>query len=566
MKKISKLLAVALALVLCVSLVPAVFAGSVTYTITVENATADVDYAAYKIFDVKPNTDYSSFVYTVSEANYTTYWSTVAESGPFNFAKAGDQYEVTLKTEQSSETVTEFFRTNIDGIKKVADTPVTGTYSAETKTSVINLTEAGYYYVTSSLGAVVSVTTTDPDAKVIDKNQKPGWPGDNAGSGKTVQGAGEGATAGTENSGHYGEKETFKITFNATNFDGTDQITNYFVKDTIGKGFTYDPDSLTVSVNDGDTHEVPKQENENGQGYRVSWNEEEPSFTLYINWLDENGNSQYASPATVTITYTATINEKAEINGTGNTNSAQLGWNTRPYDPEDPPTDPVPTPDPETETTPDFTVEDKSETTTYVFAAGIVKMDENGTGLTGAHFTMQDKDGNTIVVKATQDAKGNYIYAGTLATGSSLEDTPPYDSNSADYTIDLVSGEDGLITVEGIAEGTYTFTETEAPAGYNLLDGTFNVQGDLAGWKTSTTDVTYYIKDGQVVGQEEGGETHTSVFNVDVKAAVVINKTGTQLPDTGGIGTTVFYVVGGVLVLAAVVLLVTKKRMSNSKG
>ena len=122
-----------------------------------------------------------------------------------------------------------------------------------------------------------------------------------------------------------------------------------------------------------------------------------------------------------------------------------------------------------------------------------------------------------------------------------------------------------MIVVKGINAGKYTITETEAPAGYNQLTTAEEVETSLTGTYTKTITI-YYKTDA------EGNKTITNEVTdeiakevevaYDVVAKTVVNTTGAVLPSTGGIGTTIFYVVGGILVLGAGVLLITKKRMS----
>ena len=100
----------------------------------------------------------------------------------------------------------------------------------------------------------------------------------------------------------------------------------------------------------------------------------------------------------------------------------------------------------------------------------------------------------------------------------------------------MTTDNNGTATFGGLADGTYYLVEIKAPAGYNQLTAPAKVT--VAGSSTDTTKLTV--------------------------TAEVENKTGTLLPSTGGMGTTVFYVLGFVLVMGAVVLLVTKKRMSNA--
>ena len=102
--------------------------------------------------------------------------------------------------------------------------------------------------------------------------------------------------------------------------------------------------------------------------------------------------------------------------------------------------------------------------------------------------------------------------------------------------------EAGNVVVAGLKAGTYWLEETEPPAGYNPIDGR----------------QSFTIVDADLMS--DGADTD-GVFD-ETSGVKVLNKTGSLLPSTGGIGTTIFYVVGGVLVAGAGILLVTKKRMS----
>ena len=99
----------------------------------------------------------------------------------------------------------------------------------------------------------------------------------------------------------------------------------------------------------------------------------------------------------------------------------------------------------------------------------------------------------------------------------------------------IVTDDSGMFEIEGLEQGTYVLKETTTPAGYNTCD-----------------DVTVVIGENGVLTVGE-----TTVTTVEI-----LNNAGSVLPETGGMGTTLFYVLGGILVLAAVVLLVTKKRMA----
>ncbi|MBE6772612.1 MAG: isopeptide-forming domain-containing fimbrial protein [Ruminococcaceae bacterium] len=159
------------------------------------------------------------------------------------------------------------------------------------------------------------------------------------------------------------------------------------------------------------------------------------------------------------------------------------------------------------------TAESKTQTLTYYF--NLKKTDVDGKQLEGAEFTLKDATDKEISFVAID---GGYRVA-------TAED--------ANTTTTIVAGN---VVIKGLDADTYSLTETKAPAGYNLLDDSINVTVNAA---TTGNTITF-----APVNQE------------------VVNKTGGLLPETGGIGTTIFYVVGLVLVLGAAVLLITKKRMS----
>ena len=105
----------------------------------------------------------------------------------------------------------------------------------------------------------------------------------------------------------------------------------------------------------------------------------------------------------------------------------------------------------------------------------------------------------------------------------------------------ITSPKSGKFTIQGLGAGTYYLTETKQPAGYNKL----------------STPVTVVIdKDGKV--KVKNGDDYDEVNRVDVE-----NKTGTVLPSTGGMGTTMIYLIGGALVLGSGVVLATKRRVKN---
>ena len=170
-------------------------------------------------------------------------------------------------------------------------------------------------------------------------------------------------------------------------------------------------------------------------------------------------------------------------------------------------------------------------TTTYTWKLPIYKYHKDGDtqkALAGAEF---------ILYKGSEETNREYAQV----TNGKLTG---WTKTKTDAT-KLISGADGMIAVEGLDADIYYLEETKAPRGYNKLAGPVTV--------VISHDVT-----------AEGAQmTHTLKQDTTVVEKVGIeNQSGTELPSTGGIGTTIFYVLGSILVIGAVVLLITKKRMS----
>lgn len=207
----------------------------------------------------------------------------------------------------------------------------------------------------------------------------------------------------------------------------------------------------------------------------------------------------------VVITYWAKINEKAVVGNAGNTNSAILKYGTNGEATCNP-------------------------TTTYVWSFDVKKYTKDSGNrevpLAGAKFQVKSGD-NKVASFKYDSAKNVYKFAGWDATGLvQVVETP-------------ASGE---IKFEGLDSGTYALEEVEAPKGYNKLDSaiSFTIKGAA---DTNKGQVSY-------------GTDSTGTIKV-------LNNAGTTLPTTGGIGTTIFYLIGGGLMVAAAVLLIAKKRMEN---
>ena len=122
--------------------------------------------------------------------------------------------------------------------------------------------------------------------------------------------------------------------------------------------------------------------------------------------------------------------------------------------------------------------------------------------------------------------------------------------------VTVITGADGKIVLKGLKPGTYSVKETKAPTGYNLDPNTY------------TLKVNWTYNDSTKTGAFEKDNSSSAGVTWDgsnAKVSITIdNKSGSTLPSTGGIGTTIFYVAGSILVLAAAILLITKRRMGNN--
>ena len=210
----------------------------------------------------------------------------------------------------------------------------------------------------------------------------------------------------------------------------------------------------------------------------------------------------------IVVSYTATLNENAVIAGEGNPNTSKISYGDSSN----------------TKYTPD------SQTKTYTWDVDVFKYTMDGEtekALAGATFTLSKNAEGANPIALVSEGNNVYRVAKTGETGTVTEIT-------TDAT--------GKFTIKGLDADTYYLTETAAPAGYNKLAGPITI----------------------VIG-ENGVVNGTTEAPQGVDEVKVLNQAGAELPSTGGIGTTIFYVLGSVLLVGAAVLLITKKRMSAEK-
>lgn len=310
--------------------------------------------------------------------------------------------------------------------------------------------------------------------------------------------------------------ESFQFKLTATLPASTDHAYDYYdtyavcFKDTLSEGITYDKlDSVVINSN-GHTYDITNDTSK----YTINTDNLETQNYFEVNIPDVKTCAEgldLNDGATITVTYTAHLNDKAYVNtrsgSTENKNSVQLQYSNNPR------------PGEYWGTTP------KSEVCVYTYQLNNTKRaeTENGTPLPGAVFQLYSDADCKNEVKLYQD--GEFYYPIKNATGKEA--------------VEMKSAANGQFNVKGLDAGTYYLKETKTPDGYGACANKEIVI-------SATHDVNHV---------DLSGNLSTTIINK--KAG------GITLPSTGGIGTTIFYVVGGGLMVAAIVLLVTKKRMEN---
>lgn len=311
----------------------------------------------------------------------------------------------------------------------------------------------------------------------------------------------------------------------------------YVFHDTLSAGLQYNGD-VKVYVQNGEN----KTEITNGFTVDPATAATAGGGTLTVTFTDLKAVAGVTATSKIVVEYTAKLLSTAEIGKPGNKNEVYLEYSNNPNH----------TGEGTTGNTP------KDEVLVFTYELDVTKVDGQNADkkLANAEFVLL----NNNKTKVAKVVNGKFVE--WLDVPEAGEDgTVTYPEGTK-----LVSGEDGKFVIAGLDAGTYYLRETKAPGGYNLLKNdiivTITATLDKSENSPALTDLKLSVKE-----DKEGAAATDSNGNVDtgIVETNVMNNSGAQLPETGGMGTTLFYVLGGILVLVAIILLITRKRMSYTE-
>lgn len=526
MKRGKKLVGMILTLIMVIAMaIPTCAANSNAHTITITNEQARHTYSAYQVFagDISngklTNIEWGAGVdgaALLAELKTLSAYASCTTAEDVADVLAGFAND-SVALDAFAKKVGEHLSTTVAGTSTELGTENTSTYT-------ISVTGDGYYFVkdTGKIGTndaatkyilkVVENVTVEAKADIpdIDKvivNADSANGGEGKGTAQDV-----------------GSVVNFKLTSTVPEMDGYDTYT-YIVNDTLSTGLTAvdedddDDGKIDVAVTIGGVAYTDFIVAQNGQSFTITFN----------NFIDQKENAG----AAIVITYSATINENA-LTTDVETNTVNLEYSNNPND------------NTSKGKTPDKIV--------YVYDFDIVidkytKENTTEKRLADAMFVLKNSEGKYYY----WDATNNKVEWKTVESEPDATDKTADDIKKAweDLGVTVVTTDvNGAAKFWGLDSGTYSLKEVAAPAGYNLLKeevevvitATYNDDGTLATSSATSTNKGQYSQTQKIE-----------------------NKSGVTLPSTGGMGTTIFYLLGAALVLIAAVLLIVRKRMSVDK-
>lgn len=313
----------------------------------------------------------------------------------------------------------------------------------------------------------------------------------------------------------------------------------YVFHDTLSAGLQYNGD-VKVYVQNGETKtEITTEFTVDSAAAATAGGN-----TLTVTFTDLKAVTGVTATSKIVVEYTAKLLSTAEIGNPGNKNEVYLEYSNNPNHTG--------------EGTPSTGNTPKDEVLVFTYELDVTKVDGQDAEkkLPNAEFVLLNSD-RTKVAKVTDGKLVEWV--DVPAAGE--DGTITYPAGTT-----LTSGTDGKFVIAGLDAGSYYLRETQAPAGYNKLKNDISVTITATLDKTENnpalTELKLSVKEDKqgAAATENNGVLDTGVVSTDI-----VNNTGAQLPETGGRGITLLYVLGGFLVMTAIVLLATKKCMNREE-
>ena len=516
MKRMKKLVSVLLAAVMVLAMTTTVFADG--YTITINNEATGHTYEAYQIFTgdlskgVLSNIVWGSGITADGQTALQNKYVTAETKSAAGVAEALTNDNAVLFAKDAAGYLT--------------TTKVDSTYNETGKNYTISGLDAGYYLVKDKDSSLTDkddaytsyILKVAGDTTVSPKSAKPTV--DKQVHDETAD-AEAGATDGWGESADHAINESFQFKLIAnlpadTDFSAYETYKVVFT-DTMSNGVTFE--SIASVTVDGVTLTADQYTATATAGQAGG------SWTLTINNIKSIASVNLTDGADIVVIYNAHLNENAQVNHesgtTTNQNEVYLQYSNNPNASGEGGNELGKTP----------------EDIVWVFTYEVdnTKVDATNstdrTPLAGAGFRLYDSTGTTEI---------GLIYDSTISAYRPVK--------SGETAVEMTSADStGVFNIKGLDAGTYVLKETTVPSGYNKC-----------------ADTTVVIRATHV--EDASGSFATTTLSNDSNVTNTIeNKQGSTLPETGGMGTTIFYVIGAILVIGAGVVLITRKRMSASK-
>ena len=549
MRKVKKLLGLLLAAVMVLAMGVPTFAASGEYTITINNALAGHTYQAYQVFagDLSENEE------TLSNVT----WGDGVDGTAILTALKGTEEETTAyencTTAADVAKVLETYGENSSEMKAFADIvgqhlteTTSGTlsaYNSENQSYTISGLAAGYYLVKDKDDTVSGADAyTDFILKVV-KNTEATPKSDVPTVEKKVQEDDKYNQDGGYGNGYndvadwnIGDAVPFKLIGTLPeNFADYDTY-QYIFHDTLSAGLDLNEESIAVYYASDKAGTDKTSISSDNYTIHVPGTEDADQCSFEVAFADLTSVEGVNAEKYIIVEYTATLKTSAEIGLPGNPNRVYLEFSNNPNSGGEGDTGETP--------------EDKVIVFTYELDVTKVDGKDANTKLEDAEFKLYDANGKYVIVDDEGKVTG---WADNEEGGSTLK-----------------SGEDGLFKVIGLDDGTYWLKETKSPDGYNLITDPIKIEIKA----TTVNDQEWTAMEGPsdaltaleikvTVGSTTtsgNGDTESGIVATDIQ-----NNKGAELPGTGGMGTTIFYVLGAILVLGAGVLLIVRKRTHSEK-